>query len=291
MADGPGNERGLVGDAGNANFPFERLFRAYVETGCAAALSPAQFDNSFAWLGRDKRGQAVVYRANGYTPQRISTHALEFAMQGYPRVDDAIGSSHQILGHAFYRIDFPSAKPAAPNGVAAGATWLYDSSTQLWHERSFWNTLLGRFEAHRGRFQCMAFGMHLVGDYTNGNIYELSPAFLTDFGQPIRSVRTAPHQYTEGRNVFYAWYLFDIAVGQGLPGGAAATAALQLSNDGGMKWGKEIYASLGPVGAYKQRVKFRRGGRARDRIARLIITDPIQRVLVGAYYDATEGTA
>ncbi len=279
----------VLWNSGNPNFPFERIQGSFIECGCAAALSPAKFDNSLGWLGRDARGNAVVYRANGYTPQRISTHALEFAMSKYPRIDDAIGSSHQYRGHTFYRLDFPSAKPAAPAGIPAGETWFYDSATRLWHQRAFWNVKLARFEAHRGRFQCFAFDKHLVGDYTNGNIYEMSADYLDDFGQPLRSVRTAPHQYQEGNWIYYHWYRFDMQVGDGLPGNLPATAILQLSNDGGRTWGNEMSASLGPVGAYKQRVQFNRGSRARDRVARLIMSDPVPRVLVAAYFDATVG--
>lgn len=278
-------------DSGNPNFPFELFQGGFVEVGCAAALSPAKFDNSLGWLGRDARGHAVVYRANGYAPNRISTHALEFAMSNYPRIDDAIGSSHQYRGHTFYRLDFPSANPAPATGVAAGATWLYDSSTQLWHQRGFWNLQQARLEAHRGRFYCFAFGKHLLGDYQSGNIYEMNAAFLDDFGQPLRSVRTAPHQYQEGKRIFYSEYRFDMQVGAGLPDGTPATAALQLSSDGGNTFGNEVYSSLGPVGAYTQRVRYRRCGNARDRVVRLIISDPVPRVLVGAYFDATAGTS
>ncbi len=278
-------------DSGNANFPFQRIQGSFIECGCAAAQSPAKFDNSFGWLGKNQRGQGIVYRANGYTPLRISTHAVEFAIAQYPRIDDAIGSSHQIFGHEFYRLDFPSANPPkAPGGIPAGATWLYDASTQLWHQRAFWNTQFARFEAHRGRYHCFAFGKHLVGDYASSNIYEMNAAFLDDFGNPLRSVRTAPHQYSEATRNFYSELWFDIAVGAGLPNGQAAKAALQLSNDGGETWGNEQWASLGPVGKYQQRVKYRRLGQARDRVCRLIMTDPVQRFVVGAYFSGEAGT-
>jgi len=284
-------------DAGPANFPFAYIQGSFMEKGCAAALSPAQFDNTVAWLGRDKRGQGVVYRANGYTPKRISTHAIESAIGGYPSISDAIGSTHQYRGHEFYRLDFPSAKPAPPNGTSAGATWLYDAATGLWHERAFWQSITPRFEGHRGRYYCSGFGLHLVGDYASGAVYQMDAQYLTDFGNPLRSLRTAPHQFTEGNWQFFNWYRFDLQVGAGTtgigagqtPGVAPAFAILQVSNDGGNTWSNERYQSMGSIGRYKRSVIFRRTGRARDRVVRLVISDPVSRVLVGAFYDSTEG--
>ena len=78
-------------DAGNADFPFSRVQGAFIEIGIAAPYSVAKLDNSVFWLGSDPRGSGIVYRANGYTPVRISTHAIEFAIQGYTTIDDAIG--------------------------------------------------------------------------------------------------------------------------------------------------------------------------------------------------------
>ena len=63
-------------DAGNADFPLARIQGAYNEIGCAAAYSVAKLDNGLFWLGADARGNGIVYRANGYTGQRISTHAV-----------------------------------------------------------------------------------------------------------------------------------------------------------------------------------------------------------------------
>ena len=278
-------------NAGAPDFPLQRIQGAFMEQGCAAALSPSRFDNSFGWLAKNEQGQVYVARANGYTPNRISTHPLETELASYPRVDDAIGGTILYRGHWLYVVHFPSAYPAPPNGVAAGATWAYDASVKLWYRWGYWNAVLARLEAWRPRFLCSAFGKLLGVDYTNGNIYQIDGAFNDDAGSPLRRVRTAPHQYNEGNWTSYSAYWFDMLVGAGLPDGTAAKAALQISNDGGETFGNERYASLGPVGKYKQRVKFRRTGDSRDRVVRLIISDPVPVTIVGAYFDATKGTS
>ncbi|NBV89482.1 MAG: hypothetical protein EBR88_08245, partial [Betaproteobacteria bacterium] len=89
-------------DSGAAQFPLERIQGAYNELGCAAPYSAAKMDNGLFWLGSDARGGGMVYRANGYTGQRISTHAVEYAIQSYANISDAIGYTYQQDGHSFY---------------------------------------------------------------------------------------------------------------------------------------------------------------------------------------------
>ena len=89
-------------DAGLLDFPLQRVQGAFNEIGCAAPYSVAKMDNGLFWLGRDARGQGMVYRANGYTGQRISTHAVEWQIQQYSDISDAIGYTYQQDGHSFY---------------------------------------------------------------------------------------------------------------------------------------------------------------------------------------------
>ena len=81
-------------NSGNADFPFERISGAYLERGCAAAHSIADDDNTLFWLGDD----GIVYKAVGYTPQRISTHAIEEAMRKMSDVSDAFAFFVTIEG-------------------------------------------------------------------------------------------------------------------------------------------------------------------------------------------------
>lgn len=164
-------------------FPYAPIPSAYMEQGCGAQFATVNMDNSGFWIGADSRGTAMAWRANGYTPARISTHAIEFAWSQYPRIDDAIAYAYQDQGHTFWVIYFPS----------ANATWVYDAATNMWHERAFWDPSTGRFTADRSRCHCFAFGKHLVGDWATGNIYDMSINYLTDFGNPIRRIRRAPH--------------------------------------------------------------------------------------------------
>jgi hypothetical protein len=71
--------------------------------------------------------------------------------------------------------------------------------------------------------------------------------------------------------------------------GAEPTLILQWSDDYGRTWSNEREASMGQTGEYRKRVKFWRLGQARDRVYRVIISDPVKRVILSADLQADGG--
>jgi hypothetical protein len=170
-------------NSGATDFPLQRIQGAFNEIGCVSAYTIAKMDNGLFWLGTDARGQGIVYRANGYTGQRISTHAIEYAIAQYGNISDAIAYTYQQEGHAFYVLTFPS----------GNATWVYDVATQAWHERAGFDD--GDFMRHRSNCQCNFGGNIIVGDFENGNIYTLDLDVYADNGSIqkwLRSWRALP---------------------------------------------------------------------------------------------------
>lgn len=165
-------------DTGASNFPLQRIQGAYNELGCVAAYSVAKLDNGIFWLGADARGKGIVYRTNGYTGQRMSTHAVEWQIQQYPDISDAIGYTYQQDGHSFYVLIFPT----------ANTTWVYDVSTQAWHERAGFDS--GAFTRHRSNCQMAFNGAVVVGDYQNGNVYSFDLTNYSDNGQIQKWLRS-----------------------------------------------------------------------------------------------------
>ena len=194
-------------DAGTADFPLQRIQGASNELGCTAAYSVAKMDNTVFWLGADARGRGMVYRANGYVGQRISTHAVEWHIQQYGNLSDAIGYTYQQDGHSFYVLIFPQ----------ANTTWVYDLATQAWHERAGWDN--GEFTRHRSNCQ-MAFNNEIVvGDFENGNIYAFDLDVYADNGAIQRWLRSwralPPGQNTLLRTTHHSLQL-DCETGVGL---------------------------------------------------------------------------
>lgn len=263
-------------NSGAADFPFERIQGAYIEHGCAAAFSVAKMNNTVFWLGRDDMGAGVVYQARGYQPERISTHAIELAIQGYLNIADAKAWTYQQSGHWFYVLNFSS----------ANTTWVYDSTTGLWHERTYTN--LGVSERHRADNHAYAYGKHLVGDYANGNIYELSSTTYSDNGAAIVRTRISPHLTSELKRVFFNSFQLDIETGIGLDGlgqGIDPKIMLCFSDDGGHSWSNEQWRSAGKIGERKVRAIWRRLGQSRDRVFKVSISDPVKVTFIGADLD------
>jgi len=300
-------------DAGAADFPLQRIQGAFNEIGCAAPYSIAKLDNGLFWLGSDARGRGIVYRANGYTGQRISTHAVEWQIQQYGSLSDAIGYTYQQDGHAFYVLIFPQ----------ADTTWVFDVSTGAWHERAGW--VNNAFTRHRSNCQ-MNFGDEIVvGDFENGNIYAFDQDVYADNGSIQRWYRTwraLPTGQNNLKRTAHHTLQLDCESGVGLNGidpadvdglvlpllteagddlltesgvpllvsvgtvvGANPRVMLRWSDDGGHTWSNEHWAEMGRIGQYGRRVFWRRLGmtlKLRDRVYELSGTDPVKIAIMGA---------
>jgi hypothetical protein len=305
-------------DSGNADFPLTRIQGAFNEIGCVAAFSVAKLDNSLFWLGTDARGQGIVYKANGYTGQRVSTHAIEYAIAQYGNISDALAYTYQQEGHGFYVLTFPS----------ANATWVYDAATQAWHERA--GLVNGAFTRHRSNCQCNFNGETIVGDFENGNIYKYTLDVYADNGAPqkwLRSWRAIPTgQNTLKRTAQHSLQL-DAESGVGLNGFtteqvfflvtqagdnlitengnylatditssviADPQVMLRWSDDGGHNWSNEHWTSMGGIGRFGQRIIWRRLGmttRIRDRVYEVSGTDPVKIAIMGAELHASPTNA
>ena len=265
-------------DTGALDFPLERIPGAFNELGCAAPYSIAKMDNSLFWLGRDRRGQGIVYRANGYAGQRVSTHAVEWQIQQYADLTDAIGYTYQQDGHSFYVLIFPT----------ADTTWVYDASTQAWHERAGW--VNGSFTRHRSNCQMAFNNKVVVGDFENGNIYSFDLEDYSDNGQIqkwLRSWRALPTGQNNLKRTAQHSLQLDIESGVGLNLGQGSDPEVMLrwSDDGGHTYSNEHWAKIGKIGEYYKRVFWRRLGmtlKLRDRVYELSGTDPVKITIMGA---------
>jgi len=290
--------------------PFQRIQGAFNEIGCAATYSVAKLDNSLFWLGADARGKGIVYRANGYTGVRVSTHAVEYAIAQYDTISDAIAYTYQQEGHTFYVLTFPS----------ANATWVYDASTQAWHERASWAN--DQFIRHRSNCRAVFNGEVLVGDFENSNIYAFDLDVYSDNGgiqKWIRSWRALPTGQNNLRRTAQHSMQLDCEVGFTLPpaeipgplqylvtesgnrlitesgnyitnegtdfGNPQPTVLLRWSDDGGHTWSNYHGKGMGATGQTGKRVIWRRLGmtlKLRDRVYEVSGTDPVKIAIMGA---------
>lgn len=269
-------------DSGGVPFPFTRIPGTSTQQGIAARWSCSRMGNSFAYVSKNNRGEAMIVRMNGYFPERISTHAVETTLVNQ-NVSDAVAWTYQLEGHEVYVVSFPS---IGENGL----TWAYDNTTGLWHKWLYRNPS-NEFERHRG--QCCAFFNQqvLVGDYENGKIYQLGREFYTDDGQIIRRIRRAPHITSDLQRQYFHELQIQFQPGVGLATGQGEDpkAMLRWSNDGGSTWSNEYWTSIGKQGKYQNRAIWRRLGWSRDKVFEVSITDPVKAVIISANLKAEAG--
>ena len=256
---------------GDPDFPYEKIDGALMEMGCAAAFSPAKIDNSVFWL--NDRDQIV--RLEGYTPKIISTRQIEYQISKYSKVDDAIGFTFYLEGISFYCLTFPT----------ANETWLANAFTGM---ISKWLSypLIGE-SSSRHRANCyVKFGRtHLVGDYENGNLYELDMETYEDNDEIIKRVRTtAPIRGKEGKQIVYPRFELEFEGGAELSTGQGSDPfiILEWSDDSGKTWSSQEWNSLGKIGDYTNRAIWTGLGRSFERIFRITVTDPVRVVITRA---------
>ena len=265
-------------DAGGVDFPLERITGAFNELGCAAQYSVAKLANKVFWLGRNAEGQGIVYVSNGYIGTRISTHAIEYAIQSYERMDDAIAMVYQQDGHQFYVLTFPT----------AGKTWVYDLATGRWHERAGW--VASQFTRHRANCMVAYNGKIIVGDYINGKLYELDLETYADDGDTqrwLRSWRALPTGQNNLKRTAQHSLQLNCESGVGLNNGQGSDPQVMLrwSDDGGHTWSNEHWSNMGKIGQYYRRVFWRKLGmtqKLRDRVYEVSGTDPVKVAIMGA---------
>ena len=261
-------------NTGASSFPFSRYQGGKMKAGILAKHSLREADNTIIWISKDENGQGIVVRANGFTPQRISTEPIERKINNASSPDEIVGVVYQEDGHLFYMLT---------NG-GLETSLVYDFNTQIWHERAYLNAE-GNYEQHLANCHVFAFGKHLVGDRQSGKIYEMSRDYYDDAGDEILRERTYTHIVDEGRRNRYNTLEIGFETGVGLSSGLGSnpTVSLQLSDDGARTWSNPYLKTIGAMGKYQTKVRYKRLGINSTATFRLKISDPVKVAITGSY--------
>jgi hypothetical protein len=266
-------------DSGAASFPFQAVPQTLIPMGTCAPFSVVRTSQAICWLHKSERGQGIFVAASSYTPQRISTYAVEAIWSTYADITDAVSYAMTWQGHEFVVLNFPT----------GNATWVYDFTEGLWSQWSWWNRTTGAHDRFRGWVHCEAFGQHLVGDWETGVVYKLDAALAVDDVYPIVWERAAAHVKQELLTAFYSNFQVDIETGLG---GSTPTALLDWSNDFGHTFGTPISMSTGAAGQYQTRCRVPGSlGSARDRVFRWRVSNNVPPRPNAAYVDVVLGTS
>jgi len=286
-------------NAGLPIFPFAVANGGFLEVGILAQFSVARVSlaagTTIMWLGGDERGAGVVYAANGFTPQRFSSRALEYFLSKNT-ISDAVGFATQEQGHNFYWLWFPT----------ANATWRLDADLGKWHQLS--SLVKGQPGAHLGRCHTYnaALGGHIVGDRTNGNVYVMDSKFLNEntgagVFTPIIRTRIGPtiSSETAAHTVPINEFQVDFEVGLGpepplkdaVGNPRDPMAMFSYSEDYGKTWTPERMIPCGQAGNFQVEARDTRLGSWRRWTPKVTVSDPIPWRIVDAYTNGTQDSS
>ena len=223
---------------------YDRISGVVLDVGLAAKNAVTRCRNALYWLGND----GVVYVANGYTPQEISTQAIKDQIAKMSMLKARM-FSYSSLGNAFVVLSLPE----------HAMTFEYNTHTGLWNERSSF----GSFVGWRVKDVVQCYGNQYAIDATGGRILHLRHDSMTEAGSPI--IRTVEMMVTPDNSSSFTVDRLELIVENGMGGitsGAVDDPVFMLSwsKDGGRTFGTPLHVSAGLQGQYQTKVVFRRLG-------------------------------
>lgn len=256
-------------NTGLASRTWARIPGTFTNIGCNARWSVATGFGRLFWLGGSRDGNNIVFVNEGFASRRISHHALEETINGFAVVDDAIAFCYQDAGHQFLVLTFPT----------GDKTFVYDLTTDEWHERAYRNTNTGEYERILPEHATFFEGRNWVSNRADASVYEYSRSTYTDAGDAMAWERTFPYLDTKKGRAF--WHSLEIGMetGVGLTSGQGSDPVIQIrwSDDGGKNWSNWHEMSIGKLGEYGKRVRINRLGKSHSqgRVFQISGADPV----------------
>jgi hypothetical protein len=254
-----------------------------LQKGCDARFSVIDFDNTFLFLGADNGERPAIWRAQGSSPQKISTSSIDQLIQGNTadEIAKATAFSYSQNGHYFAVF------------TIGDNTLVYDAATSAftgkpeWHERQTGITNGAGFKSWRCKNGVDAFGKILVGDDRTGKIGELTFDKFTEYGDTVERFFTTKPFIDLGDTIFS--HEIELLMQTGVGDGTTSNPQIRLdySDDMGRTWSNEIPRSMGKVGEYNTRVIWSRlGSIPRSRVLRFKMSDPVEFNVYGLFANA-----
>lgn len=242
---------------------FQRTQGMVMERGLGGQFAVAILDNSVFWLGDD----GSVYRANGYTPQRVSTMPIEQAIAACT-ASLAFAFTYEDEGHKIFYLTFPD-----------GPTLGFDVATGKWHRR--------RSEGlERWRINTLTRwnGGWYAGDFQTGKIYRLDWTQMHEDGAQLASHRVTGSINGNGNRLGVQGINLQFDTGR-FGTNSPASVDIRYSKNGGRDWSNWRTVSMGKLGDYAKQTRARRWGISRQWVFEVRVTDPTGRDILGAMVD------
>ncbi len=261
-----------------------RLDGAVFKEGLAATYSVVTMSEHLYYLGGSPIGTTVAFRLDGFTPTRVSTHAVEEAWRiSGAQVKNSVAWEYLENGHFFWVICFD-----------IGSTWVYDATERSWHERAGWDGT--KFIPYAPFFHTFIpewgdNGQHIIGDHKSGKVWIMSSDTFSEDGKDVKRVRVMPYIFAGGNKRVYCDRV-DLTMATGLASSSSAPLVeLAWSEDDGQTFSADQPAGYGAAGQTETRVYWVAQGSAETAMMpRISVTGQNEIVMIAADGEIAAGS-
>lgn len=256
---------------------YQPITGANTEVGLVGEMAVGRSGQKMLFLGRSE-GQAGIYEIDNYSAKLVSTSAVSEDITTRTGHSTAVATGYMVGQHPIVQFSFRGASSSD------AITWAIDLSNNLWFKMESYGK-----PYYRGLIAVTTVERIFMLDAFTGIIYEMLSNVYVEGSDPLIFEVTSIHLLKEGDMLTVHELQVDCETGLGAPG-SSPQAIIQVSKDGGHTWSSESWVTMvGKTGEYKKRVTRRRIGAARDIAFKFRITDPVKRVVTGAYISAEPG--
>ena len=251
-------------NTGGIDFPYEKIKEVTIDdVGLGERNTLVYNDNALYFIGNDK----IPYRTQGYELQIIGSEEILQALENID-LSQVTAFGFKWRSHFFYQVSLPT-----------GITYRFDAKTSLWHTVRGYS--LG-YAPYRGASHHYFKGKHYLGDFENGNIYELGHDILTDNTLLIRREMITPFIHQNGNQFKVNKIRADFQMGAGNTDAPDPVVMLEFTNDG-ENWSTPIPAFIGKQGERNMQAWWPSLGCHYQIAYKIWWTDSVDTALLGLY--------
>lgn len=235
--------------------------------GLSETYSVACVDSTLFYIGSGDSFAKGCMAVTGSHYEKISDDWLEAKLL-QEQSGRAVCYAFAIGSHRFYCINLPS----------LNETWVYDTDSQLWHQRCSRNPKTGKLVMWRPS-GISWFSGDFYAVCPDGSIYTHNEKYWwEDFADgtrlPMVRIRQGAVLVDENRQFRFDQLSIECNVGTYDNYSEKCEMLLQVSRDGGNTWGNTRSCSMGAAGQYSHRVIWNNLGMNRLCVIRLTFSHP-----------------
>ena len=256
---------------GGSGFPFQRS-NVFLDKGCLAPFSLVATNQMFFMVGGGVNEQPAVYAYSEGAYQRISTNAIDEAIDSYTdaELQTIFAMAWAGRGQFFVSFTFPD------------RTFTYNTSTGMWHEqKSSIPDDLGDLVQTRWRVNSMvtAYGYLIAGDAVDGRIGILDVDEYTEYDNNI--IRTFSPQPISNSGKSFRMVQAELTMEAGVGNGVPEPIISMAVSENLKTYQYERNRRIGAIGRYGQRTIWRKLGRVpRYALLKFRLSDPVKPVFL-----------